>query len=177
VDKIKGGVIPSKYVPAVDKGIREAAERGVIAGYPVVDFEAECYDGSYHDVDSSEQSFKMAGILAFRNVATKAKPILLEPILEVEVWTPDDNLGEVMGDLSSRRGQILGSEGDGRLTKVKAFVPEAEMYRYSTQLHSMTHGRGTFRWQFSNYQEAPPDIAEQVREAREKELEEEKERK
>jgi elongation factor G len=177
VDKIKGGVIPSKYIPAVDKGIQEAAERGVIAGYPVVDYQVECYDGSYHDVDSSEQSFKMAGILAFRNVASKAKPILLEPILEVEVWTPDDNLGEVMGDLSSRRGQILGSEGDGRLTKVKAFVPEAEMYRYSTQLHSMTHGRGTFRWQFSSYQEAPPDVAEQVREAREKELEEEKEKK
>ena len=174
VDKIKGGVIPSKYVPAVDKGIREAAERGVTAGYPVVDFQAECYDGSYHDVDSSEQSFKMAGILAFRNVASKAKPVLLEPILEVEVWTPDENLGEVMGDLSSRRGQILGSEGDGRLTKVKAFVPEAEMYRYATQLHSMTHGRGTFRWQVSSYQEVPPDIAEQIRVEREKELEEER---
>jgi len=177
VDKIKGGVIPSKYIPAVDKGIREAAERGVIAGYPVVDFQAECYDGSYHDVDSSEQSFKMAGILAFRTVASKAKPVLLEPILEVEVWTPDENLGEVMGDMSSRRGQILGSEGDGRLTKVKVYVPEAEMYRYSTQLHSMTHGRGTFRWQFSSYQAVPPDVAEQVRAEREKELEEEKEKK
>ncbi len=174
VDKIKGGVIPSKYVPAVNKGIQEAAERGVTAGYSVVDFQAECYDGSYHDVDSSEQSFKMAGILAFRNVAPKAKPVLLEPILEVDVWTPDENLGEVMGDLSSRRGQILGSEGDGRLTKVRAFVPEAEMYRYATQLHSMTHGRGTFRWQFSSYQEVPPDTAEQIRAAREKELEEER---
>ena len=177
VDKIKGGVIPAKYIPAVNRGVQEAAARGVIAGYPVVDFQVECYDGSYHNVDSSEQSFKMAGIHAFRNVAAKAKPILLEPILEVEVWTPAENLGEVMGDMSSRRGQILGSEGDGRLTKVKAFVPEAEMYRYSTQLHSMTHGRGTFRWQFSSYQEAPSDIAEQVREAREKELEEEKEKK
>jgi elongation factor G len=141
-DQIKGGVIPSKYVPAVDKGVREAAARGVTAGYPVVDFKVECYDGSYHDVDSSEQSFKMAGILAFRNVAPKAKPILLEPILDIEVWTPDENLGEVMGDLSSRRGQILGSEAGGRLTKVKAYVPEAEMYRYATHLHSMTHGRG-----------------------------------
>ena len=173
-DQIKGGVIPSKYIPAVDKGIREAAERGVTAGYPVVDFKAECFDGSYHDVDSSEQSFKMAGILAFRNVAPHAKPILLEPILEVEVWTPDENLGEVMGDLSARRGQILGSESDGRLMKVKAFVPEAEMYRYATQLHSMTHGRGGFHWRFSSYQEVPADAAEKIREARQKELEEEK---
>ena len=172
-DQIKGGVIPGKYVPAVDKGVQEAAARGVIAGYPVVDFKAECFDGSYHDVDSSEMSFKMAGILAFRHVASDAKPILLEPILEVEVWTPEDNLGEVMGDLSSRRGQILGSEADGRLTKVRAFVPEAEMYRYATQLHSMTHGRGTFSWSFSSYQETPPDVAEKVREERRKELEEE----
>ena len=172
-DQIKGGVIPGKYVPAVDKGVQEAAARGVVAGYPVVDFKVECYDGSYHDVDSSEMSFKMAGILAFRSVASKAKPILLEPILEVEVWTPEDNLGEVMGDLSSRRGQILGSQADGRLTKVRAFVPEAEMFRYSTQLHSMTHGRGSFHWSFSSYQEVPPDAAEKIREAREKELEEE----
>jgi elongation factor G len=175
-DRIKGGVIPSKYIPAVDKGIREAAERGVTAGYPVVDFKAECFDGSYHDVDSSEQSFKMAGIHAFRNVASHAKPILLEPVLEVEVWTPDENLGEVMGDMSSRRGQILGSESDGRLMKVKVFVPEAEMYRYATQLHSMTHGRGSFHWKFSSYQEVPADAAEKIREARQKELEEEKEK-
>jgi elongation factor G len=172
VDAIKGGVIPGKFVPAVEKGIVEAAARGVVAGYPVVDFKAECYDGSYHDVDSSEQAFKMAGILAFRNVAPKAKPILLEPILDVEVWSPDDNLGEVMGDLSSRRGQILGTEKDGRLTKVKAQVPEAELYRYATQLHSITHGRGSFHWSFSSYQEAPPDVAEKIRLAREKEQEE-----
>ncbi len=176
VDRIKGGVIPNKYIPAVDKGIQEAAARGVLARYPCVDFRVECYDGSYHDVDSSEQSFKMAGIMAFRNVAPNAKPVLLEPIFEVEVWTPEDNLGEVMGDLSSRRGQILGSVPDRRLTKVNAFVPEAEMYRYSTQLHSMTHGRGTFRWIFSTYQEVPPDVAEKIKEEREKELEEEKER-
>jgi len=173
-NKIKGGVIPSKYIPAVNKGIQEAAARGVIAGFPVVDFKAECYDGSYHNVDSSEQAFKMAGIQAFRSVAKTAKPILLEPILEVEVWTPDENLGEVMGDLSSRRGQILGSQPDKRLTRVKAYVPEAEMYRYSTQLHSMTHGRGTFHWEFSSYQPVPPEAAEKVREEREKEKEEEK---
>jgi elongation factor G len=173
-DQIKGGVIPSKYIPAVDKGVREASARGVIASYPMVDFRVECYDGSYHDVDSSEQSFKMAGILAFKNVAAKAKPILLEPILDVQVWAPEENLGEVMGDLSSRRGQILGSEADGRLTKVNAYVPEAEMYRYATQLHSMTHGRGTFHWSFSTYQEVPSDAASKVRAERLKELEEEK---
>ncbi len=168
-NKITGGVIPGKYIPAVDRGIQEAAERGVVAGYPVVDFKVECYDGSYHDVDSSEQSFKMAGIMAFRTVARNAKPVVLEPILEVEVWTPDENLGEVMGDLSSRRGQILGSEPDGRLTKVRAYVPEAEMHRYATQLHSMTHGRGTYHWHFSSYQDVPPDVAQRLIEEREKE--------
>ncbi len=168
-NKITGGVIPSKYIPAVDRGIKEASERGVLSGFPVVDFKVECFDGSYHNVDSSEQSFKMAGIQAFRNVAQKAKPVVLEPILEVEVWTPDDNLGEVMGDLSSRRGQILGSEPDGRLTKVRAFIPEAEMHRYSTQLHSITHGRGTYRWHFSRYEEVPPDVVQKIKEEREKE--------
>lgn len=174
VNSIVGGAIPSKYIPAVDKGIREAAERGVLAGSPVVDFKADCYDGSYHDVDSSEQAFKMAGIQAFRTVAPKCKPIILEPIHEVEVWTPDENLGDVMGDLSSRRGQILGTEPDKRLVKVKAFVPEAEMYRYSTQLHSMTHGRGTFRWTFSSYQEVPADVAEKIIQEHKKEEEENK---
>ncbi len=170
-DQIKGGVIPSKYIPAVDKGVQEAAARGVLAGYPVVDFRVECYDGSYHDVDSNEQSFKMAGILAFKTVAPRAKPVLLEPITEVEVFTPEDNLGEVMGDLSSRRGQILGSESEGRLTKVRAFVPEAELYRYSTQLHSMTHGRGTFNWKVSSYQEVPAEVAEKIADDRKKEQE------
>ncbi len=168
-DRIAGGVIPGKYVPAVDRGVQEAAARGVVAGYPCVDFKVECYDGSYHDVDSSEQSFKMAGILAFRNVAPRAKPVILEPILEVEVWTPEENLGEVMGDLSARRGQILGTEPGGRLTKVRAYVPEAEMHRYATQLHSMTHGRGTYRWKFSSYQEVPPEVAQKLVEERAKE--------
>jgi elongation factor G len=171
-DSITGGVIPNKYIPAVDKGIQEAAARGAVAGYPVVDFSAECFDGSYHDVDSSEMAFKMAGILAFRTVAAKARPVLLEPILQVEVLTPDDNLGEVMGDLSSRRGQILGSEPEGRLTKIKAMVPEAEMYKYSTTLHSMTHGRGTYRASFASYQEVPPDVAQKVAAERAKEEEE-----
>ncbi|HEX9754697.1 MAG TPA: elongation factor G [Gemmatimonadales bacterium] len=162
VDSIVGGVIPNKYIPAVDKGIQESAVRGIIAGYPVVDFRAECFDGSYHDVDSNEISFKMAGIQAFRNVAPKCRPVLLEPLMDVTVWTPGDTLGEVMGDLSARRGQILGTEGDGRLTRVRAIVPEAELYRYTTTLHSITHGRGTFRAAFHTYAEAPPEVAAKV---------------
>ena len=162
VDSIVGGVIPNKYIPAVDRGVQESAERGVVAGYPMVDFRAECFDGSYHDVDSNEMSFKMAGILAFRNVAPKCKPILLEPLVDLEVWTPEDVLGDVMGDLSAHRGQILGTEQDGRLTKVRAVIPEAELYKYSTTLHSITHGRGTHRQSFRGYAEAPPDVAAKV---------------
>src|ERR687891_679129 len=162
VDNVVGGVIPNKYIPAVDKGIHEAAERGVVAGYPLLDFQADCYDGSYHDVDSNERSFKMAGILGFRNVAPKCRPVLLEPLVGLEVWTPDDVLGDVMGDLSARRGQILGTEPDGRLTKVRAVLPEAELYKYSTTLHSITHGRGTHRQRFHGYAEAPPEVAAKV---------------
>ena len=161
-NEIVGGVIPGKFIPAVDRGIQEAAVRGVIAGYPLVDFKVECYDGSYHDVDSNEMSFKLAGILAFRNVAPKARPVLLEPLMDVETWAPEDVLGDVMGDLSSRRGQILGTESDGRLTKVRSIVPEAELYKYSTTLHSITHGRGTHRQKRHGYAEAPPEVAAKV---------------
>ncbi len=168
-DAIVGGVIPNKYIPAVDRGVREAAERGITAGFPVVDFKVECYDGSYHDVDSNEMSFKMAGILAFRNVAPRAKPILLEPLLDVDVWTPEDVLGDVMGDLSARRGHILGTERDGRLTRVRAIVPEAELYKYSTTLHSITHGRGTHRQRLHGYAEAPPEVAAKVAEENQRE--------
>jgi len=174
MDEIVGGVIPRQYIPAVERGIQEAAARGPVAGYPVVDFKVELYDGSYHDVDSNEMSFKMAGILAFRNVSPNCRPVLLEPILELEVWTPDEYQGAVMGDLSSRRGQILGTEKDGRLTKVRALVPEAELDRYATALHSLTHGRGTYRQKFHVYQEVPPDAAHKVVEVRKKELEEAK---
>jgi elongation factor G len=162
VDSIVGGVIPNRYIPAVDRGIQESAVRGVVAGYPMVDFQAECYDGSYHDVDSNEMSFKMAGILAFRNVAPKCRPVLLEPLMEVTVWTPGEILGDVMGDLSSRRGQILGTDTEGRLTRIKAIVPEAELYKYATTLHSITHGRGTFHLEHHGYAEAPPDISAKV---------------
>ncbi len=173
-DEIVGGVIPRQYVPAVERGVVEAAQKGPVAGYPVVDFKVEVYDGSYHDVDSNEMSFKMAGILAFRNVSSNCKPVLLEPIMEIEVWTPDDYQGAVMGDISSRRGHILGTEKDGRLTKVKALVPEAELDRYATTLHSLTHGRGTYRMKFHVYQDAPPDVTAKVTEGRKKELEEAK---
>jgi elongation factor G len=174
VDEIVGGVIPRQYIPAVERGVQEAASRGPVAGYPVVDFKVELYDGSYHDVDSNEMSFKMAGILAFRNVSPGAKPTLLEPILELEVWTPDEYQGAVMGDLSSRRGQILGTELDGRHFKIRALVPEAELDRYATALHSLTHGRGTYRQKFHVYQEVPPETAHKVAETRKKELEEAK---
>src|SRR5213594_3358416 len=173
-DQIVGGVIPRQYIPAVERGIVEAAQRGPVAGYPMVDFKVELYDGSYHDVDSSEQAFKMAGILAFRNVSPGCRPVLLEPIMEVEVWTPDDYQGAVMGDISSRRGQIMGTEKDGRLTKIRALVPEAELDRYATTLHSITHGRGTYRQKFHVYQEAPPEIAHKIADTRKKELEEAK---
>ena len=171
-DEIVGGVIPRQYIPAVERGVIEASAKGPIAGYPVVDFKVEVYDGSYHDVDSNEMSFKMAGIMAFRNVSANCRPVLLEPIMEVEVWTPDDYQGAVMGDISSRRGHILGTEKDGRLTKVKALVPEAELDRYATTLHSITHGRGTYRMKFHIYQDAPPDVTAKVTEGRKKELEE-----
>jgi elongation factor G len=162
VDDIVGGVIPNKFIPAVDRGIQEAAARGSLAGYPLVDFRAECFDGSYHDVDSNEMSFKMAGIMAFRNVAPKARPVLLEPIMMVEIFTPSEMLGDVLGDLSPRRAQILSTDTSGRLTKVNALVPQAELYKYSTALHSMTHGRGHHREKFHGYAEAPGEVAAKV---------------
>jgi elongation factor G len=146
----------------VDRGIQEAAQRGPVAGYPLVDFQAECFDGSYHDVDSSEMAFRMAGILAFRAVSAQCRPILLEPLATLDVWTPAEVLGDVMGDLSARRGHILGTEQDGRLTRIKAIVPEAELYRYATSLHAATHGRGSYHQSFHGYVEAPPEVATKV---------------
>jgi elongation factor G len=174
-DQIVGGAIPNKFIPAVDRGIQEAAQRGVLAGCPMVDFKVELFDGKYHDVDSNEMSFKLAGILAFRNVAPNCKPVLLEPLLDLEVLTPEEYLGAVMGDLSSRRGQILGSEPDGRMLKLKAVVPEAELYKYATQLHSLTHGRGTYRGAFKTYAEMPPEVAQKVVEEYAREKQEKKE--
>ncbi|MFI5207802.1 MAG: elongation factor G [Gemmatimonadales bacterium] len=172
-DQIVGGAIPGKFIPAVDRGIQEAAQRGVLAGCQMVDFKVELFDGKYHDVDSNEMSFKMAGILAFKNVAPNCKPVLLEPLTDVEVLTPEEYLGAVMGDLNSRRGQILGSEPDGRLTRLKAIVPEAELYKYATQLHSITHGRATYTAKFRQYNEVPPDVAKKIVDEYQKERKEE----
>ncbi|MBX7118758.1 MAG: elongation factor G [Gemmatimonadaceae bacterium] len=164
VDEISGGVIPRQYIPAVDKGVQEAAERGVLAGYPVVDFAVECFDGSYHSVDSNEASFRMAGILAFRTIAPKCRPALLEPLMTVEVTTPDAYLGDVMGDLSGRRGQIAGTEpaADGTGTVVKATVPMAELHLYATKLQSLTHGHGTVRTRFEGFELMAHEAAAKV---------------
>jgi elongation factor G len=163
-DRIVGGAIPSKFIPAVEKGIHEAAERGVLAGFPLVDFEVELFDGSYHTVDSNEMSFKMAGIQAFKAVAPRCRPVLLEPLDEIEIVTPDESLGDVLGDLSARRGQILGTDSPADLlgTRVRAVVPQSELHLYASALQSMTHGRASFRRQFRGYEEMPSDAAQRV---------------
>ncbi len=138
---IKGGVIPAKYIPAVDRGIQEASRNGILSGFPLVDFEAECYDGSYHSVDSSELAFKLAGSQAFRSVSQKCRPVLLEPIIEVSVTTPDEYVGDIMSDINGRRGKVLGMDPIGGRTTVKALVPESELYRYATSLRAITQGR------------------------------------
>jgi elongation factor G len=163
VDQIVGGSIPRQYIPAVDRGIQEASVRGVLAGYPLVDFKVEVYDGSYHTVDSNEQSFKMAGILAFKMVAPKCKPVLLEPLDEVEIVTPDEYMGDVLGDLSARRGHILGTDSStGVGTRIRAIVPQAELHTYASSVQSMTQGRASFQRHFKGYEEAPHDVAQKV---------------
>jgi elongation factor G len=148
-----GGAIPGKYVPAVDRGVQEAAARGVLAGFPVVDFEAECFDGSYHTVDSSEQAFRVAGSLAFQQAVHAADPVVLEPVLEVEVTTPEEYLGDVIGDLNQRRGTDPGNGGAGAAAAGARPRPEAEMYRYATTLRSLTQGRGSHSRSFHAYEE------------------------
>ncbi len=162
VDAIVGGAIPNKFIPAVDKGIQETMIRGVVAGYPVVDFRVTIYDGKYHDVDSSEMAFKIAGRLGFKNAFKKCKPILLEPIYDVVVKVPEEYMGDVMGDLSGRRGKIQGMEGEGRYQIIKAKVPQKELYRYATALRSMTQGRGMATQAYSHYEEVPPEIQQKI---------------
>jgi elongation factor G len=162
VDDIFGGAIPNNYIPSVEKGIRAAAERGYLAGYPVVDFRAVLYDGKYHDVDSSDMAFKIAGALAFKEGMKQARPALLEPIMQVEVYAPDQYSGDIMGDLSSRRGRISGSEARGQNVAVKAQVPFAEMLSYANDLTSMTQGRASYSMEFSHYDYVPNEIAEKV---------------
>lgn len=161
-NKIVGGVIPREYIPAVEKGIEEALKNGVLAGYPVEDVKVTLFDGSYHDVDSSEMAFKIAGSMAFKEAARKANPVLLEPIMDVEVVTPDDYMGSVMGDLSSRRGRIEGQSQRSDAQVIRAMVPLSEMFGYATTLRSMTQGRAIYTMQFSHYDEAPKSVSEKV---------------
>ena len=162
VDKVTGGDIPREYISAVDAGIQQAMEGGVIAGYPLVDMRATLTGGSYHDVDSSEMAFKIAGSMAFKKAARQAKPVLLEPIMAVEVVTPEDYMGDVIGDLSSRRGRVEGMEQRGNAQVVRSQVPLAEMFGYATDLRSRTQGRATYTMQFDSYQQVPESIAQEI---------------
>jgi elongation factor G len=162
IDKISGGVIPKEYIPSVDAGIQDAMQAGVVAGYPTVDVRALLTYGSYHDVDSSEMAFKIAGSMAYKEAAKRAKPVLLEPIMAVEVVTPEDYMGEVIGDLSSRRGKVEGMEQRGSSHVVRAQVPLSEMFGYATDLRSRTQGRATYTMQFHSYQQVPQSIATEI---------------
>jgi elongation factor G len=162
VNAIVGGVVPREYIGAVDKGIREQMENGVVAGYPVVDTKVTLYDGSYHDVDSSEMAFKIAGSMGFREGALKAKPVMLEPIMKVEVVTPEDYMGDVMGDLNRRRGLPQGMEDSPSGKVIRAEVPLAEMFGYATDLRSMSQGRATYSMEFEKYHEVPQNVADTV---------------
>jgi elongation factor G len=170
-EEIVGGSIPKQYIPAVEKGIVEAKEKGVLAGYPCVDFKATVDDGSYHSVDSSEQAFKVAGSLAYKAAIAQAAPVLLEPIMKIEVIAPEESMGDIMGDLNSRRGRVQGMDSVGKKSSVKAEIPLAEVQKYSPELRSMTGGKGTFTVEFSHYEQVPPDIAQKVIEAAAKENE------
>ncbi len=162
VNKIVGGIIPKEYIPAVEKGIREAMDGGVLAGYPVVDVKVVLFDGSYHEVDSSEMAFKIAGSMAFKEGAKKANLVLLEPIMSVEVVTPEEYMGDVIGDLNSRRGKVMSMEKRGNSQAIKAMVPLSEMFGYATDLRSKTQGRATYTMQFSHYEEVPKNIMETI---------------
>jgi len=159
---IVGGVIPKEYIPAIDNGIREAAQNGILAGYEVMNFKVRLYDGSYHDVDSSEMAFKIAGSMAFKNAMAKADPVLLEPMMKVEVTVPEEYMGDVMGDINSRRGRIEGMEARSGAQVIRAFVPLAEMFGYATTLRSRTQGRGVYSMEFDHYEEVPKSIQEQI---------------
>jgi len=163
VDEVKGGNIPKEFIPAVEKGIMEASETGVVAGYPVIDWIVRLYDGSYHDVDSSEIAFKVAGSMAFKDAVLRSKPIILEPLMKVEVVIPEEFMGTVMGNLSSRRGRIMGSELRGAMQAIKSEVPLSEMFGYATELRSMTEGRGTFTMEFGYYSPLPQVLTEDLK--------------
>jgi elongation factor G len=162
VDQIVGGAVPRNYIPAVEKGIREALVEGFLAGYQMVDVRATLYDGSYHDVDSSDIAFKIAASMGFKAAVEKAKPVILEPIMHMEITVPDENMGDVIGDLNSRRGKVEGMETKSHSEVIKARVPMAEVLKYSQDLNSMTSGRGSFTMEFSHYAELPPHLVDKV---------------
>jgi len=162
VDAVVGGVVPGRFIPAVEKGVIDSMHRGVLAGYEVVDVRVTLFDGSYHSVDSDEHSFRMAGTMAFKKGFLEARPVLLEPIHVITVTVPDEYMGDVMGDISGRRGKILGMEADGHFQVIKAQVPLAEIHKYSTILRSMTQGRGVYRTTFSHYEEMPREQADKI---------------
>jgi elongation factor G len=162
VSKIVGGTIPKEYIPSAEQGMKEACESGILAGYPVIDLKVTLTDGSYHEVDSSEMAFKIAGSMAMKEAVMKASPVLLEPVMKVEVEVPEDFLGDVMGDLNSRRGQIEGMGSEAGVAKVTADVPLAEMFGYATDIRSKTQGRGIFSMEFSHYGEVPRNVAEAI---------------
>jgi elongation factor G len=162
VDEIKGGIIPKEYIPAVDRGIQDALKNGILAGFPLVDVRAKLVFGSYHDVDSSEQAFYVAGSMAIKEACQKASPVLLEPIMAVEVVTPEEYLGDVMGDLNGRRGRVSTLEARANAQVIRANVPLSAMFGYATDLRSKTQGRATFTMQFDHYEQVPASIAEEV---------------
>jgi elongation factor G len=161
-DKIVGGVVPREYIGPVEQGIKEALENGILAGYPMVDVKVELVFGSYHEVDSSEMAFKIAGSMAFKEAAAKASPVLLEPVMKVEVVTPESYMGDVLGDISSRRGRIGGMDQRGEAQVINAIVPLAEMFGYSTKLRSMSQGRAVYSMEFAHYEEVPKAKAEEI---------------
>src|SRR5690606_23310536 len=162
VDAIVGGVVPKEYIPAVKKGLEASLLNGNLAGYETIDLKATLFDGSYHDVDSSQIAFEVAASYAFKESKDKCEPVLLEPIMDVEVVVPDEYLGNVIGDLTSRRGRIEGQDSRGNLQSVRALVPLSQMFGYATSLRSNTQGRGNYTMQFAKYEESPKSIAEQV---------------
>ncbi len=162
VDATKGGVVPRNFIPAVEEGVREAAESGVVAGYPIVDIRAVLVDGKYHEVDSSEVAFKIAGSMAFKEAAEKAAAILLEPVMDVEVVTPQEFMGDVIGDLNARRGKIMNLKSRGNAQVVEARVPLANMFGYATRLRSLSQGRATYTMQFAVYEPVPQQVFEEL---------------
>ncbi|HLC89704.1 MAG TPA: elongation factor G, partial [Patescibacteria group bacterium] len=163
IDEIKGGIVPREYVPAIQKGVKEAMDKGVVAGYPLIDLTCTVYDGSYHEVDSSEAAFKIAGSMALQEAVKRAMPIILEPIMKVEVITPESSMGDVIGNINSKRGQVEEMRDRGQVKIIDAKVPLAEMFGYATELRSMTQGRASYNMAFDNYSEVPANVVEKIK--------------